>query len=83
MRDYTTTCKFWSHLTIRIFIQLRCMHFHNAPKLVNVLPVPIINSTVIFPVDCDIYRGYLIFFVVLVSLLSHKFLHLSRCSYGC
>ena len=56
------------------------MHFQNVPKLVNVLPVPIINSTVIFPVDYDIYLGYLIFVVVLVSLLSHKFLHLSRCS---
>jgi len=50
MRDYTTTCKFWSHLAIRIFIRLRCMHFQNAPKLVYVLPVPIIKSTVIFPV---------------------------------
>jgi len=83
MPDCTTTCKFWSHLAIRIFIRLWCMHFQNAPKLVNVLPVPIINSTVIFPVDCDIYRGYLIFVVVLVSFLFHKFLHLSRCSCGC
>ena len=58
------------------------MHFQNFPKLVNVLPVPIINSKVIFPVDCDIYLGYLIFVVVLVSLLSHKFLHLSICCYG-